>query len=67
MEGQAALPPAAIEDYVAADAPVRAIDAFVDGLDVNGLQVTPGGAPVAHDDDRTRGCLFGGDLHVTAP
>jgi len=27
--GQAALLPAAIEDYVAADAPVRAIDAFV--------------------------------------
>ena len=35
--GQAALLPAAIEDYVAADAPVRVIDAFVDGLDVNGL------------------------------
>ena len=27
--GQAALLPAAIEDYVAADAPVRVIDAFV--------------------------------------
>lgn len=35
--GQAALLPAAIEDYVAADAPVRVIDAFVDGLDVSGL------------------------------
>ena len=35
--GQAALLPAAVEDYVAADAPVRVIDAFVDGLDVNGL------------------------------
>src|SRR5215475_9275123 len=34
---QAALLPAAIEDYVAADAPVRVIDAFVDGLDVEGL------------------------------
>ena len=34
--GQAALLPAAIEDYVAADAPVRVIDAFVDGLDVKG-------------------------------
>ena len=33
--GQAALLPAAIEDYVAADAPVRVIDAFVDGLNVN--------------------------------
>jgi hypothetical protein len=31
--GQAALLPAAIEDYVAADAPVRVIDAFVSGLD----------------------------------
>jgi transposase len=35
--GQAALLPAAIEDYVAAEAPVRVIDAFVDGLDVIGL------------------------------
>lgn len=35
--GQAALLPAAIEDYVAVDAPVRVIDAFVDGLDVIGL------------------------------
>ena len=35
--GQAALLPAAIEDYVAPDAPVRVIDAFVDGLDVRGL------------------------------
>ncbi len=36
VRGEALLP-AAIEDYVAADAPVRVIDAFVDGLDVNGL------------------------------
>ena len=35
--GQVALLPAAIEDYVAADAPIRVIDAFVDGLDVRGL------------------------------
>lgn len=35
--GQAALLPAAIEDYVAADAPVRVIDAFVNGLDASGL------------------------------
>ena len=35
--GQAALLPAAIEDYVAADAPVRVIDVFVDGLDMIGL------------------------------
>ena len=35
--GQAALLPAAIEDYVTADAPVRVIDAFVDGLDVKEL------------------------------
>jgi transposase len=34
---QAALLPAAIEDYVAADAPVRVIDAFVDGLNVGEL------------------------------
>ena len=39
--GQAALLPAAIEDYVAADAPVRVIDAFVDGLDVRGAEVWP--------------------------
>jgi transposase len=35
--GQAALLPAAIDDYVTADTPVRVIDAFVDGLDVSGL------------------------------
>jgi hypothetical protein len=35
--GQAALLPAANEDYVAADAPVRVIDAFVDGLNIGGL------------------------------
>ena len=35
--GQAALLPAAIEDYVAADAPVRVIDVFGDGLDMIGL------------------------------
>ena len=35
--GQAALLPAAIEDYVAADAPARVVDAFVDGLDVREL------------------------------
>ena len=35
--GQATLLPALIEDYVAADAPVRVIDAFVEGLDIVGL------------------------------
>ena len=35
--GQAALLPPVIEDYVAGDAPVRVIDAFVDGLDVRRL------------------------------
>jgi transposase len=35
--GQAALLPAAIEDYVTADAAVRVIDAFVDGLNVSEL------------------------------
>ena len=35
--GQAALLPSPIEDYVRADAPVRVIDAFVEGLDVRGL------------------------------
>lgn len=35
--GQAALLPAAIEDYVAADGPVRVIDAFVEDLDMAGL------------------------------
>src|SRR5512143_2720536 len=34
---QAALLPAAIEDYVTADAPVRVINAFVDGLNVSEL------------------------------
>ncbi|MER9544285.1 IS1182 family transposase [Mesorhizobium sp. M0437] len=35
--GQAALLPATIDDYVATDAPVRVIDAFVDELDMVGL------------------------------
>jgi transposase len=35
--GQLALLLAAVEDYVAADAPVRVIDAFVNGLDARGL------------------------------
>jgi len=35
--GQAALLPVSLEDYVAAEAPVRVIDAFVDGLDMAGL------------------------------
>ena len=35
--GQASLLPARVEDYVARDAPVRVIDAFVDGLDVEAL------------------------------
>jgi transposase len=35
--GQAALLPAAIEDYVGAEAPVRVIDAFVDALDIGEL------------------------------
>jgi transposase len=34
---QGALLPARLEDYVAPDAPVRVIDAFVDGLDMAGL------------------------------
>lgn len=34
---QASLLPPRIEDYVGADAPVRVIDAFVDGLDMSGL------------------------------
>ncbi len=33
---QALLLPASVEDYVAADNPVRFIDAFVDGLDPGG-------------------------------
>jgi transposase len=35
--GQASLLPDRVEDYVAADAAVRVIDAFVDGLDIAGL------------------------------
>lgn len=35
--GQAALLPASLEDYVSVDAPVRVIDAFVEGLDLKGL------------------------------
>ena len=32
--GQVSLFPAQMDDYVAADNPVRAVDAFVDGLDL---------------------------------
>jgi hypothetical protein len=42
--GQLALLLAAVEDYVAADAPVRVIDAFVNGLDAKGLGFGPCGA-----------------------
>ncbi|MCJ2131221.1 IS5/IS1182 family transposase, partial [Methylobacterium sp. E-045] len=34
---QAWLMPACVEDYVGAEAAVRVIDAFVDGLDLSGL------------------------------
>jgi hypothetical protein len=39
--GQAALLPAAIEDYVAAAALVRVIDVFVSGLDARGSDSGP--------------------------
>ena len=35
---EAALLPAAIEDYVATDTPVRVIDAFVDGMNISELR-----------------------------
>jgi transposase len=62
--GQAALLPAAIEDYVAADAPVRVIDAFVDGLDVRGLgfgRSVPAatGRPPYHPRDLLKLYLYG--------
>ncbi|MDH3379731.1 MAG: IS5/IS1182 family transposase, partial [Gammaproteobacteria bacterium] len=34
---QAALFPESLDDYIAEDNPVRAIDAFVDGLDLKAL------------------------------
>jgi transposase len=37
---QATLFPASLEDYIAKDNPVRAIDAFVEGLDLRGLGFT---------------------------
>ena len=62
--GQAALLPAAIEDYVAADAPVRVIDAFVDGLDVKGLRFgrsvpAPTGRPPYDPRDLLKLYLYG--------
>jgi hypothetical protein len=39
--GQETLLPAAIEDYIAAAAPVRVIDAFVDGFEVRGFKFGP--------------------------
>ena len=35
--GQATLFPERLEDFIAEDNPVRAIDAFVEGLDLRGL------------------------------
>ena len=62
--GQTALLPAAIEDYVAADAPVRVIDAFVDGLDVKGLRFgrsvpAPTGRPPYDPRDLLKLYLYG--------
>ena len=59
--GQTALLPAAIEDYVAA---VRVIDAFVDGLDVNGLgfgRSVPAatGRPPYDPRDPVKLCIYG--------
>ena len=54
--GQAALLPAAIEDW-AADAPVRVNDAFVDGLDVNRLgfgRAVPAATGQPPDDNEVR-------------
>jgi hypothetical protein len=42
---QLLLLPQAIDDYAIADNPVRFIDAFVDGLDLEFLPVTMRGAP----------------------
>ena len=56
--GQAALLPAAIEDYVAADAPVRVIDAFVDGLDVNGLRLSKSALMYHSTIDLWRDCKY---------
>ncbi len=62
--GQAALLPAVIEDYVAKDAPVRVIDAFVDGLDVVGLGFSraipaPSGRPPYDPRDLLKLYVFG--------
>jgi transposase len=62
--GQAALLPAAIEDYVMADAPVRVIDAFVDGLNVGELgfgRSTPAatGRPPYHPKDLLKLYIWG--------
>jgi transposase len=62
--GQAALLPAAIEDYVTADAPVRVIDAFVDGLNVGELgfgRSTPAatGRPPYHPKDLLKLYIWG--------
>ena len=51
--GQSTLFPAALEDYVAEDNPVRAVDVFVDGLDLDqlgfvGVQPLDTGRPGYH-------------------
>ena len=60
--GQAALLPAAIEDLVTADAPVRVIDAFVDGLEREGARIWP----VGTGDDGTASRIPH-RLHSSAP
>src|SRR3977135_1502744 len=51
--GQSTLFPALLDDYVAEDNPVRAVDVFVDGLDLDklgfvGVQPLDTGGPVSH-------------------
>jgi transposase len=53
--GQSTLFPAVLDDYVAEDNPVRAVDVFVDGLDLDklgfvGVQPLDTGRPGYHPD-----------------
>jgi hypothetical protein len=53
--GQSTLFPALLDDYVAEDNPVRAVDVFVDGLELDRLGFSA--RPLDTGRDRYTGCV----------
>lgn len=63
--GQSTLFPAVLDDYVGEDNPVRAIDAFVDGLDLaklgfHGVALLATGRPAYHPAPLLKIYIYGG-------